>query len=157
MSTSGSNKPGKKPWDAANVVVWINRERKQLFIAPHEVDPPLRCSDGSTTECWGVPEEHGFPGHWRDPIGASYSEWHEMNDKARVGLMLETAIDLAMQGFELGDVLRVFSEVKQFRALGNQSYPMCRALTKALVGRCLEPNTMSFEELLEHYQPEPVE
>lgn len=30
---------------------------------------------------------------------------------------------------------------------------MCRALTCALVGRCLEPNTMSFEELLEADRP----
>jgi hypothetical protein len=31
------------------------------------------------------------------------------------------------------------------------SYPMCRALTAALVGRSLEFNTTSFEELLVHY------
>jgi hypothetical protein len=61
-----------------------------------------------------------------------------------------------MQGFELGTVLRTFAEVKQFRALGDQSYPMCRALTTAMVGRCLEANTMSFEELLEHHQPKDV-
>jgi hypothetical protein len=28
---------------------------------------------------------------------------------------------------------------------------MARALTSALVGKCLEPNTMTFEELLMHY------
>ena len=30
---------------------------------------------------------------------------------------------------------------------------MCRALTSALVGQCLEFNTMNFEELLIHYAP----
>lgn len=70
--------------------------------------------------------------------------------------MLETVIDLAMQGFDLGTVLRAFAGVEEFRALGSESYPMCRALTSALVGKCLEPNTMSFEELLEHYRPAQV-
>jgi hypothetical protein len=62
--------------------------------------------------------------------------------------MLETVIDLGMQGFPLKQMLRAFAEVREFRALGSQSYPMCRALTSALLGRCLEPNTMSFEEVL---------
>ena len=31
---------------------------------------------------------------------------------------------------------------------------MCRALTAALVGHRLEPNTMDFEELLKHYGKE---
>jgi hypothetical protein len=76
-----------------------------------------------------------------------------MNDSQRACLMLETAIDLAMQGFDLGAVLREFAEVDEFRALGSNSYPMCRALTKALTGRSLEPNDMSFEELLGTYRP----
>jgi hypothetical protein len=54
-------------------------------------------------------------------------------------VMLETAIT-------------AFAQVKEFRALGNQSYPMCRALTAALIGQCLEPNTMSFEDLLRTYR-----
>jgi hypothetical protein len=76
-----------------------------------------------------------------------------MTDQQRTRLMLETAIDLAMQGFALKDVLVAFAGVRQFRALGGQSYPMARALTSALLGKCLEPNTMSFEELLVHYAP----
>jgi len=50
-------------------------------------------------------------------------------------------------------IIAAFAEVREFRALGNQSYPMCRALTTALLGRSLEPNTMSFEGLLIHYRP----
>jgi hypothetical protein len=92
-------------------------------------------------------------GAWGDPIGASYLQWQEMNDGQRVRLMLETAIDLAMQGFDLGAVLRELADVEEFRALGSKSYPMCRALTKALIGQSLEPNDMSFEELLEAYRP----
>jgi hypothetical protein len=76
-----------------------------------------------------------------------------MTDKQRVSLMLETAIDLTMQGYPLKKILTAFAVVRQFRALGSKSYPMCRALTSALVGQCLEPNTMSFEELLVHYRP----
>jgi hypothetical protein len=53
----------------------------------------------------------------------------------------------------LKTVLRAFANVAEFRALGSESYPMCRALTSALVGRCLEPNTMSFEELLAAHRP----
>jgi hypothetical protein len=49
------------------------------------------------------------------------------------------------------DVLSAFTEVAESGALGGKSYLLCRALTSALVGRCLEPNTMSFEELLVTY------
>jgi hypothetical protein len=41
--------------------------------------------------------------------------------------------------------------VRQFRALGDKSFPMCRALTTALIGRFYDSNTMGFEELLVHY------
>jgi hypothetical protein len=47
----------------------------------------------------------GYKGHWGDPIGAHYSQWSKMNDAQRVQLMLETAIDLAMDGFAMADVL----------------------------------------------------
>jgi hypothetical protein len=87
------------------------------------------------------------------PIGAAYSEWNDATVAQQVRLMLETAIDLAIQGFDLGEVLRAFATVPEFRALGGQSYPMCRALTVALVGKCLEANTMTFEELLVAYRP----
>jgi len=84
-------------------------------------------------------------------IGAAYSQWHEMSNDQRMRLMTETAIDLAMQGFALKDVLTAFAQVVEFRALGSQSYPMARALTSALLGKSLEPNTMSFEDLLRTY------
>jgi hypothetical protein len=116
---------------AKNAVVWVNHETKQIIITPHGV----------------IPKQP----YWGDPIGAAYSQWNEMNNNQRINLMLETAIDLAMQGFPMVAVLKAFSEVKEFRALGRRSYPMCRALTTALVGKCLEPNTMSFEKLLAHY------
>lgn len=105
---------------------------------------------------WGCPEDRkGFHrGSWCDPIGAAYSQWDAMNNKQRLHLMLKTAIDLTMQGFSMANVLRAFAEVPQFRALGSESFPMCRALTAALVGHCLEPNTMDFEELLKHYGKE---
>jgi hypothetical protein len=125
----------KRMTQASDAVVWVNHETKQVMVRSH---------------AWGC---HSRPHHeWCDPIGAAYSAWQESNDRDRVQLMLETAIDLAMQGFPLGDVLRAFATVPQFRALGSASYPMCRALTQALVGACLEPNTMSFEELLEHHR-----
>jgi hypothetical protein len=125
--------------DAADVVVWVNDETKKIMVRTH---------------AWGCPEEHRGHGRgWTDPIGAAYSEWETMTDRQRALLMLETAIDLTMQGFSLKDVLTAFAEVREFRALGSQSYPMARALTSALLGRCLEPNTMSFEELLVNYGP----
>jgi hypothetical protein len=125
--------------DAKDAVVWINHDSGEVMVQEH---------------AWGVPDDRKSlqRGRWGDPIGAAYSEWNAMTDEERVVLMLETAIDLAMQGFALPNVLKAFAQVKQFRDLGSKSYPMCRALTSALVGRSLEPNTMSFEELLVAYR-----
>lgn len=126
--------------DAKEAVIWVNDANRQILVKPHS---------------WGAPDHHGYnQGPWGDPIGAAYSQWSDMNNDQRVRLMLETVIDLAMQGFALKEVLIAFANVKEFRALGDQSYPMCRALTSALVGKSLEPNTMSFEELLVAYAPD---
>lgn len=124
---------------AKDAVVWVNNERNEVMVRTLE---------------WGVPEERGHghrPGHWVDPIGAAYSGWGEATDAERVTLMLETVIDLAMQGIPIGVIVKAFSEIQEFHSLGAKSYPMCRALTSALLGKCLEPNTMSFYELLEAY------
>jgi hypothetical protein len=123
---------------AKDIVVWINRNTKEVLVRTLE---------------WGVPEDHFSDNRrgWCDPIGAAYAQWQKMHDALRVQLMLETAIDLAMNGFALKQVLTAFAEVREFRALGAQSCPMCRALTKALVDRSLDAVTMSFEELLVHY------
>jgi hypothetical protein len=126
-------------YDAQNIVVWVNKRTREVVVCPLGV---------------GCPHESRG---WCDPIGAHYAQWGRMTDAQRVQLMLETAIDLAMQGFPLAKVLKAFAVVEEFRALGSKSYPMCRALTSALVGKCLEPNTMTFEELLEHYRPQAAE
>jgi hypothetical protein len=127
--------------EAKDAIVWINDDTKQVMVRTHQ---------------WGCPEDRAPYRRegWYDPIGAAYSEWQRVTDKARVHLMLETAIDLAMQGYDLGSVLRAFASVRQFRELGGESQPMCRALTSALVGQCLEMITLSFEELLVKYGPE---
>lgn len=125
--------------DAKEMVLWVNNGEGKVLIET--------IGEPGWRRAWK--RTHGIG--WCDPIGAVYSQWREMTDKQRVQLMLETAIDLTMQGLDLGMILREFGKVRQFRNLGSQSYPMCRALTKALVGRCLEPNTMTFEELLVHY------
>jgi hypothetical protein len=105
------------PVPIEDAVIWTNRETRVVMVRPH---------------AWGCPEDHEDRrvGHWCDPIGAAYTAWHKTKPEVRLLLMLETAIDLAMQGFSLGDVLRAFAEVPEFRALGSKSYPMCRALTK---------------------------
>jgi hypothetical protein len=120
---------------AAEAVVWVNDETHQVKVLPHSEGRRIKASL-----------------HWCDPIGAAYSQWLEMSNDQRMRLMTETAIDLAMQGFALKDVLTAFAQVAEFRALGSQSYPMARALTSALLGKCLEPNTMSFEDLLQTYR-----
>lgn len=122
--------------EAKHLVVWVKTDTKEISVENVE----------------GKAEWMGSHRGWADPIGASYMEWRKMTDDQRIQLMLETAIDLAMNGFELGDVLKAFSQVRQFRELGGRSFPMCRALTKALLGRSLEFNTMSFEDLLVHYR-----
>jgi hypothetical protein len=121
---------------AREAVVWVDFDAGKVMVLPQ---------DGRR------PDERAYPGHWCDPIGAAYTQWRAMNNAQRVQLMLETPIDLAMRGVPLARVLKAFATVREFRALGRESYPMCRALTSALVGTCLEPNTMSFEELLQHY------
>jgi hypothetical protein len=126
---------------AEDAVVWINDDTREVMVKPHS---------------WGVPEDHApyKRGHWCDPIGAAYSQWNVMTNGQRVRLMLETSIDLTMQGWPMATVLRAFAEVEEFHDLGRESYPMCRALTAALVGTSLEPNTMNFDELLIHYGAE---
>jgi hypothetical protein len=124
--------------DAKDMRLWTNRRTREVVVR---------------SEPGVLYDDDGSSARWSDPIGAAYTEWRRMTDAQRVRLMLETAIDLAMQGYPLAKVLKALATVKQFRALGSKSYPMCRALTSALVGQCLEPNTMTFEELLEHYRP----
>ena len=99
---------------ARDAVVWVNNETREVCVRANGRD-------------WARIEGS----QWRDPIGAAYSDWREANNDKRVLLMLETAIDLAMQGIDLGSILRAFAEVKEFRALGSVSTPMCRALTSA--------------------------
>jgi hypothetical protein len=128
-----------------NISVWTKRETGQIFVVPFK----MHTEDG--VEFYGRPRDHGIEGFWTDPLGAAYMDWRKATDNERVLLMLETAIDLAMNGFDLGDVLREFAKVRQFRELGDKSYPICRALTKAIIGKCCEPNTMRFEELLKTF------
>jgi hypothetical protein len=123
--------------EAKDAVVWVRRDTKEVMVRPHS---------------WGVSEDRERR-HWVDPIGAGYSEWAKATNAQRMRLMLETVIDLGMDGFALKDVLTAFAEVREFHALGGESYPMCRALTAALLGHSYEFNTMSFEELLVHYAP----
>jgi hypothetical protein len=122
--------------NAAEAVVWVNNETHEVMVWRH--------ARGCPDERRGGARE----GYWVDPIGAAYSQWHEMSNDQRMRLMTETAIDLAMQGFALKDVLTAFAQVVEFRALGSQSYPMARALTSALLGRCLEPAGEEFEYVL---------
>ena len=103
---------------ARDAVVWVNNETREVCVRANG-------RDGARIE----------GSQWSDPIGAAYSDWREANNDKRVLLMLETAIDLAMQGIDLGSNLRAVAEVKEFRALGSVSIPMCRALTSALVGQ----------------------
>lgn len=118
---------------AKNLVLWVDHAGKRIVA----------------TERSGKRRLHD-PG-WGDPIGAHYASWHEMSTEQRVQLMLETAIDLATYGFDMKLILGELSKVDEFKNLGRQSYPMCRALTWALVGARLEPNTMDFDDLLETY------
>jgi hypothetical protein len=125
---------------AGDVVVWTNDETREVMVWPHQK---------------GCPEDYPpwVRGNWCDPIGAAYTAWRHASNAQRIAALLEAVIELAMQGYPVKTVLVAFAEIEEFRALGGKSYSMCRALTSALIGKCLEPNTMSFEELLEHYRP----
>jgi hypothetical protein len=126
---------------AKNCVVWVNKDNKLVRVVER----------GSSAERQILDDR----ANWGDPIGAAYSQWLKMTDSQRAVLMTETALDLAMQGHDLASVLREFAKVDCFHKLGRDSFPMCRALTSAIVGQCLEPNTMTFDELLVAY-PMPV-
>ena len=95
-------------------------------------------------------------GRWCDPIGSAYDQWRKMTEEQRAGLMVETALDLAMQGYDLGEIICEFAKVDCFYALGRVSIPMCRAITQAMLNQCLEPNTMTFDELMANYSRAPV-
>jgi hypothetical protein len=114
--------------DAKDAVVWVNKDRCEVVILRRGEQPWKR-----------IP--------WCDPIGANYAQWRDMKKSQRVQLMLETAIDLAMQGVPLERVLKAFATVGEFRELGRDSYPMCRAMTSAMIGKCLEAPER-FEELV---------
>lgn len=120
--------------EAKNLVLWVDQVGKRVVAT--ERSNKRRESNGVG---------------WCDPIGAHYTRWRDMSTAQRVQLMLETAIDLATDGFDLKTILGELSKVDEFKALGRQSYPMCRALTWALVGTRLEPNTMDFDDLLKTY------
>jgi hypothetical protein len=125
--------------EAKDAIVWVNSDAKAVKVTGPEISRRhMRARE---------------PGHWVDPIGAAYTQWQDMTDDQRARLMTETAIDLAMAGFDLGAVLREFAKVDAFRALGGDSFPMCRALTTAILGETYEANTMSFEELLVAHAP----
>jgi hypothetical protein len=126
---------------ARDAVFWVNDDLRMVMVWPHWRGCPADLPD---TPSIG----------WRDPIGAAYTGWQEASDAERAILMLETVIELAARGHPIKDVLTAFAEVAEFKALGQTSYPMCRALKSALVGRPLEPGGgMGFDELLVAYTP----
>jgi hypothetical protein len=103
---------------ADNISVWVDYKNKRIVVLPYAIGD----------DCLGTPNHQGFKGHWGDPIGAAYLQWRKMTNQQRMMLMLETAIDLAVnKDFAISDILRAFAEVSEFRALGRESYPMCRA------------------------------
>src|SRR5258708_35264488 len=132
--------------NAADAVVWINNDTHEVMVWPKQRGCPDERRGRAAPRA----------GRWCDPIGAAYSEWQEGSNAHRMRLMTETAIDLAMQGFALKDVLTAFAQVVEFRALGSRSYPMARALTSALLGRCLEPTGEEFEHVLRTYDRLPT-
>jgi hypothetical protein len=89
-----------------DVVVWTNDATREVCVAAKGEHRP---------------DTRG--GVWGDPIGASYLQWQEMDDSQRVRLMLETAIDLAMQGFDLGAVLREFANVDELERSVQRAIP----------------------------------
>jgi hypothetical protein len=100
--------------DASEAVIWVNVEARLVMVWQH-CDG---CPDGrSRVRRWTG------PGHWVDPIGAAYTEWRKMKNPVRVRLMTETAIDLAMQGIPLKNILIAFAQVTEFRALGSEKLP----------------------------------
>ena len=121
--------------DGQNILIWSNMDTHQVLVLPREAPPP----------------QGG--GLWLHYFGAFDPKWRNMTSDERARLKTEFALDLAMQGFDLGTVLKAFAQVREFRALGAKSHPMCRALTKALIGETYDMATMGFEELLETYAP----
>jgi hypothetical protein len=78
--------------DAKDAVVWVNYDTKQVMV---------RSGDGRPLQ-----------GAWSDPIGAAYTEWNDGNDAQRVRLMLETVLDLTMEGIPLKTILTASSSAE---------------------------------------------
>jgi hypothetical protein len=124
---------------AADAVVWVQEEHPRKVLVRH-----IRHGDDGMHE-----------GFWCDPIGAREVSWRNLSDDERVRLMLETALDLAMDGLDLGEVLREFAKVEEFRALGNKGHTMSRALSRAIVGVSLDMcDERSFDDLMRQYAPD---
>ena len=131
-----------------NIVVWNNDYRREVLITDR------RTERRSLPKTLAYGEPDSWKDSWSDAIGAAYGAWHKMAEWERARLMVEFALDLAMRGYDLKHVIGEFAKVDCFRALGSESIPMCLVLTQVLCGRRLEPNTMTFEDLLENYKPE---
>ena len=87
--------------NAKDAQIWFHDDTKEVEVRPYgEVASPVH--EG-----------------WND-VGASAAEWLSMSDDQRVHLMLEIAIYLAMNGYAMKDVLIAFSEIIEFRALGDK-------------------------------------
>jgi len=127
--------------EVKQAVVWVNPETKQVMVARKGRE-------------FGPQGRHARE-DWRDPIGAGYGEWEswaKTDPDQCARLMLETAIDLAVDGYDLKTVLREFAKVDCFYALGRESFPMCRALTQVLGGKRLgDPDPGSFDETIRRH------
>ncbi len=119
--------------DARDAVFWVNSDTKEVVVLARG-------------------QQQKRESGWSDPIGSHSAEWKRLTDEQRIQWMLELAIELAVRGIPMKDILLEFGKVTQFRALGAESHMMCRALTTAFLGKTLEANSMSFEELLVHHR-----
>jgi hypothetical protein len=118
--------PGRSGrWDIADIVVWVDPERKHILITPFVIAwPPA----SARIMFWGHPAGRGVPGRWVDLIGATFPD--AMTNAGRVQQMLGTAIELTLHGYAIGVVLSAFSQVRQFHAWRGKNIPAARVITE---------------------------
>lgn len=71
-------------------------------------------------------------------IGACECGWREMGCDDLLRRLHEMFFDMSVSGISPSQIICEFSKIRQFAALGAESYPMARALSRAVQGRAYD-------------------
>lgn len=122
----------------------IKSEDRVVWVTPD--DKVVRVTGGGSLPSLSA---HPGTGHWYDPIGAVYGRWKSASGE-RARQMTETAIDMAMQA-------TIWERSCGSLSAWREEHTHVPGADTAIVGKCLEPNTVPFGEMLVAYNPKEVD